>query len=446
VSILYCTIPHFAIALAGARTAPLHDGSSERAVIALDPSGRVLDADPRAAACGVRPGQSARLARIRCPQARLVEADLDGCCQAMEALLGVLERTGDRVEPHGWGAAYVDLDPSTSSGRALARSRTDAIRLCSETGRAIRRELALEPALGWNHGKFTAQAAARRTRPGRLLAVDKACERTFLDPLPVGLLPLGPEPLRRLRFLGLRTLGQYASLPPGAVWQQFGRAGLLALRCALGRDERRVVGRREAPRLSARQEYEVPLADRARLRAALGRLLAPPVRKLHADLRACGLVRLAVSYEEGPTVERARAFVTPMADEMRLLDAVEGLVLQTRQVCLEPDGFGPISALEIALEELQDAVGQMEQLSFLPGENSAAEESLRQVQRYLATRFGASCLRRAIVQHPQAPLAEWRVGWTTDDGRPTFRVVDDGRRQAGHATRADQGSVTQKTA
>jgi len=409
VSILYCTIPHFAIGLTLGGRAWASSQSQSTAVTLLDPSGHVLDADPQAAACGVQPGQSARLARIRCPQARLVEADMAGCRQAMEALLGVLERTGDRVEPHGWGAAYVDLAD-------LARSREDANPLCSETGRAIRGELALEPALGWDHGKFTAQAAARRTRPGRLLAVDKARERTFLDPLPVGLLPLEPEPLRRLRFLGLRTLGQYAALPPGAVWQQFGRAGLVALHCALGRDERRVVGRQEAPRLSARREYEAPLADRARLRAALGRLLAPLVQELHAGLRACGLVRLVLSYEGGPALERRRAFLIPTADEMRLLDAVEELVPETCQVCPGPDRFGAITALEVALEELQDAASQMEQLSFLPGESNAEADKLRQVQRYLATRFGASCLRRVILNHPRAPLAEWRVGWTGADG------------------------------
>jgi protein ImuB len=394
----------------------------------LDSSGRVLDADPHAIACGVRAGQSARTAQIHCPQARLVEADLEGCRQAMEALLDVLEQASDRVEPHGWGAAYVDLQdgarPTQGAGSVSPILCTGSASICSETGRAIRRALgdALEPALGWDHGKFTAHAAACSTRPGRLLPVDKAHERAFLDPLPVGLLPLGSEPLRRLRFLGLRTLGQYAALPPGAVWQQFGRAGLLALRCARGEDERPVIARREVPRLAARQEYESPLADRARLRAALKRLLAPLVQELHAHLYACGRVRLSVECEDGareawdgrPRVARqARVFVTPVTDEARLLEALEQLVPETRQVC----GAIGVSALEIALEELQDAtgahtLGAMEQLSFLPtGPAEAGEDELRQVQRYLAARFGASCLRRAIVQHPRAPQAEWRVGW-----------------------------------
>jgi len=73
---------------------------------------------------------------------------------------------------------------------------------------------------------------------GRLRAVGDEQERAFLNPLPMVLLPLDEDALRRLSFLGLRTLEQYATLPSGAVWQQFGRAGKLAHRCARGEDDR----------------------------------------------------------------------------------------------------------------------------------------------------------------------------------------------------------------
>ncbi len=164
------------------------------------------------------------------------------------------------MEPHGWGAAYVDLGD-------LVRGHADAVALCREMGRAVRRELgeALQPALGWDSGKFTAQAAARRTPPGRLRAVDAVRERGFLQPLPVTLLPLAGEAVQRLGFLGLRTLGQYAALPPAAVWQQFGRAGKLAHRCARGEDDRPVIprGRRPTwrPRSSSRHPGRAGAAD-----------------------------------------------------------------------------------------------------------------------------------------------------------------------------------------
>ena len=50
--------------------------------------------------------------------------------------------------------------------------------------------------------------------------------------------------------------------------------------------------------------------------------------ELRGDLRACGRVRLAIECEgargkKGPVLEKTRAFVTPVSEEARLVDAVE---------------------------------------------------------------------------------------------------------------------------
>ena len=344
------------------------------------------------------------MAQIRCPQACLVETDIAYCRRELEALYQVLERAGPNIEPHGWGAAYIDLGD-------LVRNRTDAIALCGETGRAIRRQLGemLQPALGWNNSKFTAQAAARRTRPGHLLTVSAARERAFLNPLPVKLLPLAGDTQRRLGFLGLGTLGQYAALPRAAVWQQFGRAGWLAHRWARGEDDRPIVPRFQAAHLEAGVEFEVPLVIQERLLAAAKHLIAPLVCQLRGELRACGHLRLAVQYDDGSTEEHTRGFVFPTAGEATIVRALE-------QLLLKMSWPAPATALNIALEQIQDAV--IEQLClFTTGSEHEQKprHELRQVQRYLAARFGAHCLRRAALIQPGAPLPEWRVGWMEPD-------------------------------
>jgi nucleotidyltransferase/DNA polymerase involved in DNA repair len=401
-SILYCTISHFATALT-LRDRPDLD---KRPLALIDPVGRVFDASPEAATCGVFAGLTVRAAQIRCPRACLVEIDVAYYRKELETLFEVLERTSSKVEPHGWGAAYVDLGD-------LARNRTDARALCSETGRAIRRALgkSLQPALGWNSSKFTAQAAARCTRPGHLLAVSAARERAFLDPLPVTLLPLNEDAQRRLGFLGLRVLKQYAALPPAAVWQQFGRAGKLAQRFARGQDDRSVVSRHQAPCLSTEAEFETPLVDRERLLAALQRLVSPMLGDLREGLRACGQLGLAVQYNNGHTEERTRTFVLPTADEPTIVRALEQLVEKMSWPA-------PAAALNVTLEQIQEAV--IEQLTLFPADarhprGDERERKLCEVQRYLATRFGENCLRRAALVHPGAPLPEWRVGWTEWD-------------------------------
>ena len=395
-SVLYCTIPHFAVTLAR-RDHPEWEGGP---LVLVGPEDRVFDASTEAATRGVMMGMTSRMAQVRCPEAHLQDADLSHSRAELEALLQLLEGVSPQVEPHGWGAAYVDLGK-------LVRGYADAVSFCQEVGRAVRRELgeALQPALGWDSSKFTAQAAARRTQPGHLRTVDAVRERGFLQPLPVSLLPLEGDALQRLCYLGLRTLGQYALLPRAAVWQQFGRAGRLAHRCARGEDNRKVVPRWQATHLAADVEFETPLAERARLMAALRYLVSPLLAELRGNLQACGQVRLTVRFEDGSTQERARAFLFPVADEERVVRA-------TDQLLAGMSWQAAATALAVSLAQIQDAVAEQLTLFSLQDERAT---KLQEVERYLAARFGPSFkagrLRQAVMALPGAPLPEWRVSW-----------------------------------
>lgn len=393
--VVYCVVPHFVAGVARRDRPELEDGP----LVLVGAEDRVLGASAEAAARGVAAGMTARTAQIRCPDARLLAADVARCRAEQEALLQVLETFSPRVEAHGWGAAYVEVD-----GQAAARN---PVGLCQGVGRSVRLELgqALQPALGWDSTKFTAQAAARCTSPGRLRAVERVHEPEFLRPLPVALLPLAGDVLQRLGFLGLRTLGQYGALPPAAVGQQFGRAGLLAHRCARGLDNRPVVPRWQRPLLAAEVELEAPLAERQWLVEAVRRLAAPLLGRLRDNVQACGQVRLTVCFDDGGCQEASRAFLTPVAGEARVVEALAGLLdrMQWRAAA---------TALAVALEQIEDAPAEQLMLFPLHDEKQA---KLQEVQRYLAARFGKPCLRRAILSRPGAPLAEWRVDWLDEE-------------------------------
>ncbi len=395
-SVLYCTIPHFAAALARRD----HPEWMPGPLVLIGPEDRVFGISAEAAASGISVGMTARMARIRCPEAQLLDTDLALCRAEREALLQLLEGAGPGVEPHGWGAAYVDLGH-------LVQGHADAVAFCGEVGRAVRQELGqvLQPALGWDSSKFTALAAARRTPPGRLRAVDAVRERGFLQPLPISLLSLSGEALQRLCFLGLRSLGQYAALPRAAVWQQFGRAGMVAHRCARGEDDRPIVPRWQETHLAAEIDFETPLVEQARLVAALRHLISPLLAELRGNLQACGQVCLTVRFEDGSAQERARAFLFPVADEEQVVRTMD-------QLLAGMNWQAAATALAVSLAQIQDTVA--EQLKLFPLEDEHAVK-LQAVERYLATRFGPSFkagrLRQAVMAQPDAPLPEWRVSW-----------------------------------
>ena len=396
-SIMYCVIPHPAVALARRQRPEL----AEHPLVVMGPQERVFDASVEAVSCGITGGMTAQMAQVRCPEARIVDADLVRCREVTQTLLNTLEQFSPTVEPHGIRAAYVDLG-------SMESDRKKAVALCSACGQQIRQALGpdLEPALGWNQSKFTSQAAAQSTHPGHLLAVDARREHDFLGPLPTRLLPLTWGTQRRLTFLGLRTLGQYAALPEAAVWQQFGRAGRRAHAYARGEDRRPVYARRQMPRLTVDHDLDVPCNDRQQLLAILGQMIAPLLSELRETLRACGQVRLTVHMDDGSAQEQTRFFYVPTAQETPVERALEDLLDRMRW----PAGA---TALSISLGEIQEAaIGQLALFEM----SETKTHSWQKVQHYLASRFGAGRLWRAALIRPGAPLAEWRVDWEREEG------------------------------
>ena len=114
-SVLYCTIPYFTAALAHRNHPDLKDAP----LVFVGPRGRVLGVSAEAAACGLVAGMTTREAEIRCPEAHLLEAELARCRTESENLLALLEMTSPRVEPHGWGAAYVELGALKGQAEAV---------------------------------------------------------------------------------------------------------------------------------------------------------------------------------------------------------------------------------------------------------------------------------------------------------------------------------------
>jgi protein ImuB len=137
----------------------------------------------------------------------------------------------------------------------------------------------VESQVGVADGMFAAGLAARS---GRIVAPGGS--RQFLAGVPVEALDR-PELTDLLRRLGIKTLGDFAALPPSDVLSRFGFDGALAHRLAAGYDHRPLAIRQPPPDLDVSDTYEDPL-DRVDVAAFAGRALA---ERLHDRLAAHGL-------------------------------------------------------------------------------------------------------------------------------------------------------------
>src|SRR6185312_9310623 len=92
--------------------------------------------------------------------------------------------------------------------------------------------------------RFAALAAASVARPGQALIVSDERTRSFLAPLPMTLLPLERDRYAELEELGVKTIGQLAGLPGGAVAERLGPDGRHAWSLARGERDGRVQPRK----------------------------------------------------------------------------------------------------------------------------------------------------------------------------------------------------------
>lgn len=398
--IVHCAVPAFPLALL-LRREPALAGTP---LVLLDSEERVLAGTRPALLAGVRPGQSIRQARNFCSELAVRPADLPAARQVFADLLAALDDYSDAVEPAGLGNAYLAAPDLAAAG---------ALPFCQDLGRRLRGDFgpALQPAIGCDQGKFTARAAARRTHTGAVRVVLGEAEQPFLRPLPVGLLPLGPDPLRLLDHVGIRTLGQFADLPASAVFQQFGRAGRLAQRWAQGRDERPVLPRHKRPIFTRSADFDPPLPALSPLLAAAARLLRPLLRGLAARLQAAHTLQAWLQFDGGACRRQTWRLAAATADPRRLLPLLEG-------------GWGaehwpaPVAALRLTLSDIEEATG--EQLALFPGAG-APLDLLGELLAGLRFRYGPGRLLRAEINDPARLWVERRARWsefTVEPGRP----------------------------
>ena len=376
-------VPRFALRVA-MRDAP----SDQPAALAPEPGGRPLIGEVNAAAAtfGVRPGMRAGEAIARCPRIALVAADPGAVVDAAEHMLAQLEGIGAVVEPLAAGRALLRGDGLVRMHGGLGNLLHAAERCLPAGGR-----------VGAGPGRFTAQAAAMRARPGRPRIVDADAAAGFVGRMAIGRLGLDPRLSDELEALGIRTAGALAALPLPAVADRFGPAGIAGWRLARGEDEAYVAPRMPPEPMRQWMEFPEPVGDETTLRQAvvllLERLLASPRR---AD-RPVRTLALSARLSAGGSWRRPVALRDATAEPRRLRDALLPHLLELP---------GAIDRIMLELVELGEAGGR-QQLLLQPAEQVRRERAA-EVAHQLRAAMGEGHLLRVVEVAPWSRLPEGR--------------------------------------
>lgn len=250
-----------------------------------------------------------------------------------------------------------------------------------------------EVRLGVADSRFAAEVAAQTAQADPGYQAVSGSDARFLAPLPLNALPLSDEARRRLRLLGIETMGKLAALPSHAMAEQFGPESLTAWRWARGQDERPVQGQR-CQTFAASYSFDVPEARAEALLATAVHLAERALADLPVDRRAWAIRRatLAARTAEGETLAHSAWLgETPGPKTLRALLA--------RMIAhLGGEGEGLVE-LRLSLWGLEPAPGR--QLSLLEAYES--DPRWRQVVQRMQLKYPDGLLRPTPAD-PEAPI------------------------------------------
>jgi nucleotidyltransferase/DNA polymerase involved in DNA repair len=401
-----CWIPLFALRCEEARHPEL--AAQPCALLASDDIRRVWQVSPLARQAGVSAGLTISQAIGLCPTLRLCEPDPVHYDQQFAQLLAALGTVSPVIEPAELGRVFVGMDGLEGLyGGPEGQAEILKATVGRKDGRGTQdpHPLSVLPSfrLGFGLGKFVSWVAATRARPGHAVIVRPGEEGKFLAAQPLAVLPLDTDTHRRLRQLGLKTLGDLTALPEAAVVSQFGRAGRRLWRLAAGVLAEPVVGREVPEPIVAALTFFSPVTDLEMLTQALAQLIERALKHPRRVGWRVQLVRVRAALEHGTSWMIEAVLKDPSADRSRIIAP-----LKTR-LDLTP----PIKAVErLTVEFGAFAPGTAELQLFARDANAAARagrlRALRNAVQEIKLRLRQSPLYHIIEVQPWSRIPERR--------------------------------------
>jgi DNA polymerase-4 len=338
----------------------------------------VAAASYEARAFGLHSGMPLVTASRLCPQAIFIQGSFPKYRDASQKFMAILADFSPFLEPMGLDEAYLDATGFESihgSGHQMA----------AKIKQRVKEELGLTASIGIAGGKVVAKVASEMSKPDGLLEIAEGKEGSFLAPLPTARLPgIGQKTERKLKRLGITTIGKLSITPLSVLKSHFGASGEILQRFASGIDDREVEPPAAAKSISRETTFGQDTKDRSLLKATL-RYLG---ERVGADLRRKGkrarCVTLKLRYADFTTITRRRTLSQTTDSDQAIFDT--GVKLLGRELAGEKQ---PVRLVGIGVAELVAAGGQLAMLD----SSARQQEQLNKAIDRIRQKYGFTAIQ-----------------------------------------------------
>jgi DNA polymerase IV len=344
----------------------------------------VLAASYEAKAHGVRTAMSVTRARRLCPGATVVEPRMSAYAEASKAVYRVFDDTTPLVEGMSIDEAFLDV-------RGLGRLSGTPTEIAKRLRGEVRERVGLPITVGIARTKFLAKVASGVAKPDGLLVVPPDGELAFLHPLPVERLwGVGPVTARKLRAIGLTTVGQVAQLSEASLIALLGLASGRHLHAlAHNRDRRSVQARRRRRSIGAQRALGSSPRSLDDVDAALVGLVDRVTRRMRTAGRVGRTVVLRLRFADFSRATRSHTLPHATANTETILITARAL-LAIAVPMIERRG---ITLVGVAVSNLDDGRAFQLALAIDRHSSDALDSALDEVRQ----RFGSNAITRAVL-------------------------------------------------
>jgi DNA polymerase-4 len=341
--------------------------------------GVVSAASYEARAFGVHSAMPMTEALRRCPQAVVMPVRGGRYADMSRRIMALLEPRTPLLEQVSVDEAYLDLTnwlPVGATGASVA----------AEIQAEVFRETGLTCSLGVATGKAIAKMASDLRKPNGLVVVPPGDEAAFLAPLAIGKLRgVGAATEKRLRALGVQTIGDLARLPATLLGGHFGVVGADLLALAQGRDDSPVVPERQAKSIGRETTFWTDISERAVLERTLLMLADDVAESLRRHGFLARGVTLKLRDDDFRTITRSHTLPEPT-------DVTEALYAAGRSLLTAARWHRPTRLIGITAGPLQAAADRQFNLF---SETGAKQRKVADAVDAIKARFGDAAITRA---------------------------------------------------
>jgi DNA polymerase-4 len=346
--------------------------------------GVVLAASYEAKAFGVRTAMGQRRARQLCPQAAVVPARFEAYSEASKAVFRVFDDISPVVEALSIDEAFLDV-------RGMERSVGSPLEIARTLRRRVKDEVGLPITVGVARTKFLAKVASGVAKPDGLLLVPPDEELAFLHPLEIERLwGVGPVTSRKLRDVGVSTVGEVARMDEGLLIALVGRAQGRHLHALAGnRDPRPVETRRRRRSIGSQRARGRRPWTALELDADLVALVDRVTRRMRKASRVGRTVVLRLRFDDFTRATRSHTLLQATASTETVLRTARELLHEALPL-LEQRG---VTLVGISVANLDDALPRQLALALEGRNNADVDEAVDAVRE----RFGAKAITRGVL-------------------------------------------------